>query len=155
MILLLGNSGKDGLFLQMKEAGAPALAPYLPVLPKVYKHEGQRVVYGQRLLQATGDPLLGWTTMHADGVERPFYVRQMKNLKGAIPTEWLYGRPFNFFAFGYGTLLARAHARAGDAAVISGYCGAGETLDRAMADWAEAYGAQTVADHAAFAKAVG
>jgi uncharacterized protein (DUF2252 family) len=146
LILLIGNGDEDGLFLQMKEAAAPALAPYLPVLPKPYKHEGQRVVYGQRLLQAAGDPLLGWTTME----NRPYYVRQMKNFKGAIPTEWLSGQPFNFFAFGYGALLARAHARVGDAAVISGYCGASDTLDAAMADWAEAYGDQTEKDHARF-----
>jgi uncharacterized protein (DUF2252 family) len=150
LILLIGNGDTDGLFLQMKEAASPALAPYLPVLPKTYKHDGQRVVYGQRLLQAAGDPLLGWTTM--DG--RPFYVRQMRNFKAAIPTEFLSGPPFNFFSFGYGALLARAHARVGDAAVISGYCGAGDTLDEAMADWAEAYGEQTIKDHAAFAKAL-
>ncbi len=151
LIMLIGNGDEDGLFLQLKEAAAPALAPYLPVLPKSFKHEGQRVVYGQRLLQAAGDPLLGWTTM--DG--RPHYVRQMKNFKGAIPTEFLYGQPFNFFAFGYGALLARAHARVGDAAVISGYCGASETLDVAMANWAEAYADQTEIDHANFVKRLG
>ena len=85
---------------------------------------------------------------------RPFYVRQMKNLKGAIPTEWLSGSPFNFFAWGYGALLARAHARVGDAAVIGGYCGKSDVLDAAIADWAEAYGDQTLIDHAAFAAAV-
>jgi len=147
LILLMGNGDKDGLFLQMKEATRPALAPYLPVLPKPFAHEGQRVVYGQRLLQAAGDPLLGWCTM--DG--RPYYVRQMRNYKGAIPTEWLSGPPFNFFAFGYGALLARAHARVGDAAVISGYCGGSDALDEAMADFAEAYGEQTVKDHERFA----
>lgn len=146
LILLTGNGEDDALFLQMKEAGVPAHAPYLPILPEAYKHEGQRVVYGQRLLQAAGDPLLGWTSM--DG--RPFYVRQMKNMKGAIPTEWLSGDPFNFFVWGYGLLLARAHARGGDAAVISGYCGKSSILDEAFADWAEAYGDQTEADHAAF-----
>jgi len=146
LILLIGNGEEDGLFLQMKEAAAPAAAPYLPVLPKAYKHEGQRVVYGQRLLQAAGDPLLGWTTME----DRPYYVRQMRNFKGAIPTEWLSGQPFNYFAFGYGALLARAHARVGDAAVISGYCGSSDALDDAMADWAEAYGNQTELDHKRF-----
>jgi uncharacterized protein (DUF2252 family) len=150
LVLLMGNGDEDGLFLQMKEAAVPAAAPYLPVLPKPYKHEGQRVVYGQRLLQAAGDPLLGWTTMEG----RPYYVRQMKNFKGAIPTEWLSGQPFNFFAFGYGSLLARAHARVGDAAVISGYCGDSDVLDEAMADWAEAYGDQTETDHRALEKAL-
>jgi hypothetical protein len=79
----------------------------------------------------------------------------MKNFKGAIPTEWLSGQPFNFFVFGYGALLARAHARVGDAAVISGYCGGSDALDEAMADWAEAYGDQTELDHARFTKQVG
>jgi hypothetical protein len=102
------------------------------------------VVYGQRLLQAAGDPLLGWTTME----NRDYYVRQMKNFKAAIPTEWLSGRPFNFFAFAYGTLLARAHARAGDAAVISGYCGASDALDESLALFAERYATQTEQDHA-------
>lgn len=151
MILLIGNGDTDALFLQMKEAAEPAHAQYLPVLPEAYKHQGQRVVYGQRLLQAAGDPMLGWTTMEG----RPFYVRQMKNLKGAIPTEWLSGTPFNFFAWGYGALLARAHARVGDAAVIGGYCGKSGVLDEAIADWAEAYGEQTLLDHAAFAAAAG
>lgn len=150
LILLIGNGEEDGLFLQMKQAAPAALAPYLPVLPKPYKHEGQRVVYGQRLLQAAGDPLLGWTTME----ERPYYIRQMKNFKGAIPTEILRGQPFNFFAFGYGALLARAHARVGDAAVISGYCGGSEEMDSALAGWAEAYGDQTILDHEIFTKSL-
>lgn len=150
LILLLGNGEDDALFLQMKEAGVPAHEKHVPVLPDAYKHGGQRVVYGQRLLQAAGDPLLGWTTMEG----RPFYVRQMKNMKGAIPTEWLSGEPFNFFVWSYGMLLARAHARVGDAAVIGGYCGKSPVLDEALADWAEAYGDQTEKDHAAFAASV-
>jgi uncharacterized protein (DUF2252 family) len=150
MVMLLGNNNEDALFLQMKEAGVPAHAGYLPVLPDIYKHEGQRVVYGQRLLQAAGDPMLGWTTMEG----RPYYVRQMKNLKGAIPTEWLSGAPFNFFAWAYGALLARAHARVGDAAVINGYCGKSDILDEAIAEWAEAYGEQTLQDHENFVEAM-
>lgn len=150
LILLVGNGEDDALFLQMKEAGKPAHEEHVPVMPNAYKHGGQRVVYGQRLLQAAGDPLLGWTTMEG----RPYYVRQMKNMKGSIPTEWLSGEPFNFFVWGYGVLLARAHARVGDAAVIGGYCGKSPALDEAMADWAEAYGDQTVIDHAAFAASV-
>jgi uncharacterized protein (DUF2252 family) len=144
LVLLIGNADNDALFLQLKEAAPPAAAPYLPILPKPYEHQGQRVVYGQRLLQAAGDPLLGWTTME----NRDYYVRQMKNFKAAIPTEWLSGRPFNFFAFAYGTLLARAHARAGDAAVIAGYCGNSDVLDESLALFAELYATQTEQDHA-------
>ncbi len=150
LALLLGNSDDDPLFLQVKEATAPAHAPYLPPLPEAYRHEGKRVVFGQRLLQASGDPLLGWTEI--DG--RPFYVRQMKNMKASIPTEWLSGQPFEFFSWGYGRLLARAHARTGDAAAISGYLGTSEAYDTAIADWAEAYGDQTERDHAALVNAI-
>ena len=153
LALLFGNSDEDALFLQVKEAVRPAHAPYLDALPEPYRsHEGTRVVYGQRLLQAVGDPLLGWTTI--DG--RPFYVRQMKNMKGEVPMSVLTGRPFVYFASGYGALLARAHARTGDAAAISGYCGGVENvgLDAALAEWAEAYADQNERDHAALVAAV-
>ena len=101
-------------------------------------------------MQAAHDPLLGYTEM--DG--RDYYVRQMKNLKGAVPMGFLSGAPFNFFVFAFGMLLARAHARSGDGAVIAGYCGRSDALDAALADWAEAYGEQTVKDHARFARAI-
>ena len=68
--------------------------------------------------------------------------------------EWLSGTPFNYFSRGAGILLARAHARTGDAAVIAGYCGGSDVLDEALADWAEAYGGQTVKDHAALLRAI-
>jgi len=150
LALLLGNSDTDPLLLQVKEATVPAHAAYVPPLPKEYRHQGRRVIYGQRLLQAVGDPLLGWTQV--DG--RPFYVRQMRNMKGSIPTEWLSGEPFKFFSWAYGVLLARAHARTGDAAVISGYLGGSQAYDAAIAEWAEAYGDQTERDHVALVKAI-
>jgi uncharacterized protein (DUF2252 family) len=150
LVLLFGHGERDPLFLQIKEATVPAHAPRRPPLSPDPGHEGRRVVFGQRLLQAAGDPLLGWTDI--DG--RPFYVRQMKNLKGSIDVEGLGADPFNFFAWAYGSLLARAHARSGDAAVISGYCGKSGPFDDALADWAEAYGAQTRRDHAALLEAI-
>ncbi|WP_244487691.1 MULTISPECIES: DUF2252 domain-containing protein [unclassified Aureimonas] len=153
LALLFGNSDQDALFLQVKEAIKPSHAPYVPPLPEPYgSHDGARVVYGQRLLQAVGDPLLGWTTI--DG--RPFYVRQMKNMKGEIPHSLLTGRSLVFFAFGYGALLARAHARTGDAAAISGYCGGAENhgFDAALADWAESYGDRNALDHRALVDAI-
>jgi uncharacterized protein (DUF2252 family) len=153
LTLLFGNSDADPLFLQVKEAGTPAHAPYLPPLPRESpeaKHQGRRVVSGQVVLQAAHDPLLGWTEI--DG--RPYYVRLMKNMKGAIPMGYLSGDAFNFFVFGFGALLARAHARSGDAAVIAGYCGTSTVLDEALADWAEAYGEQTLKDHAALVRAI-
>jgi uncharacterized protein (DUF2252 family) len=153
LALLFGNCDQDALFLQVKEAVAPAHGPYVDPLPKPYRgHEGERVVYGQRLLQAVGDPLLGWTSID----KRPFYVRQMKNMKGEIPHSLLKGQSLIYFAFAYGALLARAHARTGDAAAISGYCGGPEEtgLDAALADWAESYGDQNDLDHAALLSAI-
>jgi uncharacterized protein (DUF2252 family) len=150
LALLFGNGDDDPVFLQIKEALPPAHGQYLPPLPEAFAHDGLRVIKGQKVLQASSDPLLGWTTID----DRPFYVRQMKNMKGSIPMEWLSGTPFNFFSRGAGILLARAHARTGDAAVIAGYCGGSVVLDEALADWAEAYGDQIVNDHAAFLKAI-
>ena len=147
--LLFGNSDSDPLFLQVKEAVAPAHAPYLPPVPG-FEHNGRRVAAGQVVLQAAHDPMLGWTEM--DG--RQYYVRQMKNMKGALPMAFLSGDAFNFFVFGFGALLARAHARTGDAAVIAGYSGTSEVLDEALADWAEAYAKQTLKDHAALVGAI-
>ncbi len=151
--LLCGNSDRDALFLQVKEAVRPAHAPYLPGMPEPYAgHEGERVIYGQRLLQAVGDPLLGWTTID----DRPYYVRQMKNLKGAIPLAEMSGPPLLTFSYAYGALLARAHARTGDAAAIAGYCGSGKRPDlrEALADWATAYAARNAEDFSLFRAAI-
>jgi len=85
---------------------------------------------------------------------RDFYIRQMKNLKASIPVEWLTGESFNFYAWGCGVILARAHARVGDVARIAGYCGNSPVLDESLARWAEAYGDQTEADHEALLTAI-
>ena len=97
-----------------------------------------------------GDLLLGYTRI--DG--RDYFVRQMKNMKASMPVSLMTGEPFDFWAFTCGALLARAHARCGDAARIAGYCGEDDTLDRALADFAEAYGDQTERDHAELVKAI-
>ncbi len=151
--LLCGNSDRDALFLQVKEAVRPAHGPYLPGMPEPYAgHEGERVIYGQRLLQAVGDPLLGWTTIEG----RPFYVRQMKNLKGAIPLSDMSGPSLLTFSYAYGALLARAHARTGDAAAIAGYCGRGKNPDlrEALADWAASYAERNAEDFRLFRAAI-
>jgi uncharacterized protein (DUF2252 family) len=150
LVLLFGNGDSDPLFLQVKEATEPAHAPYLPPLPKMLAHNGRRVVYGQRLLQASTDFMLGWTKI--DG--RDFYVRQMKNMKGSIPIEWLSGQPFDFYAFACGAILARCHARTGDIAKIAGYCGNSTALDLALADFAEAYANQNARDHRTLVEAI-
>jgi len=150
LALCFGNGDSDPLFLQVKEALAPVHGAYLPPMPARERHEGRRVVVAQRLLQALGDPLLGYTTI--DG--RPYFVRQMKNMKASMPVSLMTGVPFSFWAFLCGGLLARAHARSGDACRIAGYCGDVDTLDRALAGFAEAYGDQTEADHAELVKAI-
>jgi uncharacterized protein (DUF2252 family) len=152
LVLCFGNGDTDPLFLQVKEALVPAHAPYLPPWQgrKEHEHQGRRVIDTQRLLQSLGDPLLGATTI--DG--RPYFVRQMKNMDASMPVSMMRGEPFDFWAFTCGALLARAHARIGDAIGISTYCGDGDTLDRALADFAEAYGDQTERDHADLVMAI-
>jgi uncharacterized protein (DUF2252 family) len=150
LALLFGNGEDDPLFLQVKEATVPAHGPYLPSLPEEFSHNGKRVITGQRSLQASSDPMVGYTEI--DG--RDFYVRQMKNLKASIPVEWLTDQSFNTYAWACGTILARAHARTSDSASIAGYCGNSTVLDDALATWAESYGNQTESDHAALIDAI-
>jgi uncharacterized protein (DUF2252 family) len=144
LMLLMGKTDNDPLFLQIKEAISPALGPYLPKRRVDYSHNGQRVVMGQHALQASSDVMLGWTDI--DG--RSYYVRQMKNLKASIPIEWLTGDSFNFYGYACGAILARAHARISEPAIIAGYCGRSNVLPNSLAAWAEAYGNQTEIDHA-------
>lgn len=150
LVLLFGVGDDDPLFLQVKESVAPAAAPYLPPLPEEFRHQGKRVVIGQRALQASSDPMLGYTEI--DG--RDYMVRQMKNLKASIPVEFLTGASFNFYAWACGAILARAHARTGDPARIAGYCGNSTALDEALAEWAESYGDQTEQDHATLVRSI-
>jgi uncharacterized protein (DUF2252 family) len=150
LVLLMGNGDDDPLFLQVKEAAAPAHAPYLPPLESSIDHHGRRVIELQRCLQSLGDPLLGYTTI--DG--RPYYVRQMKNLKASMPVELLTSKAFEFWGWVCGALLARAHARTGDIAKIAGYIGTSDTFASALVGFAEAYGDQTERDHASFKQAL-
>lgn len=150
LVMLFGNGEHDPLFLQVKEGWPSATAPFVASCAADLTHEGKRVIVGQRALQARSDLMIGWTTVGG----RPFYVRQMKNRKGAIPVEGLVRPAFNYYAWACGSVLARAHARTGDAGGISGYCGKSDALDRALADWAEAYGDQTEKDHAALVAAI-
>jgi uncharacterized protein (DUF2252 family) len=147
VVLLLGDRADDPLLLQVKQAIASVLEPYAG--RSHHRHHGRRVVAGQRLLQTASDIFLGWT---GDGAAH-YYVRQLWDMKGSIHLETM--RPGDLVDYGRlcGWVLARAHARSGDAAAISGYLGTGDRFDGAVADFAEAYADQTEADHAAFARA--
>jgi len=150
LALLFGNGDDDPLFLQVKEAPGAAHAPFLPPMLEEFRHNGKRVTVGQQALQASSDPMLGYTEI--DG--RHYYVRQMKNLKASVPVEWLTGSAFNFYAWACGAILARAHARTSDPARVSGYCGNSGALNEALVEWAEAYGNQTEEDHARLLDAI-
>ena len=101
LVLLFGNGDTDPLLLQVKEAIAPVHWAYLPGLMIREQHEGLRVISGQRLLQAMGDPILGYTKIG----ERHYFVRQMKNMKASMPVSFMTGEPFDFWAFLCGALL--------------------------------------------------
>jgi len=151
LVLLFGNGPEDPLFLQVKEATVPAATPYVRALPPEFlEHQGRRVVTAQMGLNSSPDILLGWTEV--DG--RPFYVRQMRNLKGGIPLERLGGSTFPRYVRACGAILARAHARGGDPAVIAGYWGDGHGLEEALTRFAGAYAEQVEQDHAALVRAV-
>ncbi len=149
MALFQGPNGGP-LFLQVKEAGpsAPGLA-----LDRVLKmHHGQRVVEGQRLLQATSDLMLGWATDPVTGIH--YFVRQLWDSKGSFEVTSLSRAGFNLYATYCGWALARAHARTGDSVSVLGYIGTSERFGESIADWAEAYADQTVRDHAALLAAI-
>jgi uncharacterized protein (DUF2252 family) len=149
--IVLLMSGNDPLFLQFKEARQSVLEPYAG--PSPYEHAGQRVVAGQRLMQAASDMFLGWTTGKRIR-QRPFYLRQLRDAKIKPVVEIM--KPVNLHNYAQlcGRALARAHARSGDAVVLSSYMGKSGTFAEAIADFAVAYAEQNVRDHAAMVTAV-
>jgi uncharacterized protein (DUF2252 family) len=151
--LMLGRDESDPLFLQFKEAGDSVLAPFAG--RSLFRSQGQRVVEGQRLMQATGDILLGWVrTKGLDGVDRDYYVRQLWDAKGSVDTAKMRPEGFQLYAKLCGWTLARAHARSGDRIAIASYMGKGDKFDRAISDFAEAYADQNERDYAALLAAV-
>jgi uncharacterized protein (DUF2252 family) len=153
VVLMLGDDNGDPLFLQLKEAQDSVLEPYLGT--SAHANHGQRVVEGQRLMQAAGDIMLGWVrTDGLDGVQRDFYIRQLWDGKGSALVEAMDPAVMAAYARFCGWTLARAHARSGDAAAIAGYLGSGDSFDRAMASFAESYADQNQADCAALRRAV-
>ncbi|MEU9116646.1 DUF2252 domain-containing protein [Streptomyces sp. NPDC048483] len=153
VVLLLGKDAGDPLLLQAKEADESVLAAH--TAPSRHSNQGERVVTGQRLMQAASDIFLGWERATGfDGRQRDFYVRQLRDWKGVVETKIMVPRGMRRFAALCGATLARAHARSGDRFAIAGYLGRGDAFDRALAQFAERYADQNERDHQALVDAV-
>jgi uncharacterized protein (DUF2252 family) len=150
IVLLQGRDARDPLFLQVKEATRSVLEDHLP--KSRYKHHGERVVHGQRMMQAASDIYLGWTK----GVdqERHLYWRQLRDMKGSAVVESMTPVGMGFYAHACGWTLARAHARSGDPVAIAAYLGKSDAFDRSLADFAERYADQNDKDYEAFVGAI-
>jgi uncharacterized protein (DUF2252 family) len=149
--LLQGRDQGDPLFLQVKEATASVLEDHLP--KSRYKQHGERVVYGQRMLQAASDIFLGWTKGVLDDT-RHYYWRQLRDMKGSAEVETMAPLGLSFYAGICGWTLARAHARSGDPIAIAAYLGKRDTFDRSITDFSQRYADQNEQDYQAFAEAV-
>jgi uncharacterized protein (DUF2252 family) len=150
ILLMLGDRPDDPLFLQLKEAQRSVLAEHVP--GPAYSCEGERVVEGQRLLQAASDPFLGWVP-RGEGRERDFYVRQLRDKKASAPIETMRPRGVEAYGRACAVALARAHARAGDAVTLAAYLGSGDRFDAAIESFAADYADQNEGDHVAFLEA--
>lgn len=153
ILLFVGRDNGDPLFLQAKEAEESVLERFAG--PSEYRNHGQRVVTGQRLMQATSDIFLGWKrVIGVDGRQRDYYVRQLRDWKLAPDIATMVPQGMKVYARQCGGTLARAHARTGDRIAIAAYLGPSVAFDRAMASFAEAYADQNERDYDAFVKAV-
>jgi len=152
--LMLGRDGEDPLFLQMKEAEASVMEEFL--VPSEFKNHGERVVTGQRLMQATSDIFVGWVHVDAglDGEARDFYVRQLKDWKGSAEIDQMVPDGMAVYGRLCGWTLARAHARSGDRIAIASYLGNGDKFDRAILEFTHVYAEQNERDYKALADAV-
>ena len=148
-VVLLLNSKEEPLFIQVKEARQSVLQPF--TAPSQYAHNGQRVVEGQRLVQAASDIFLGWSTGSAG---RHFYLRQLRDKKLAPDVEHFDKELLGAYAKLCGRMLARAHAKTGDGGLISSYMGKSDVLDEAISKFALAYADQTERDYAEFLKLI-
>ncbi len=150
IVLLQGRDTGDPLFLQVKEATASVLEDHLP--KSRYQQPGERVVHGQRLMQAASDIMLGWT--RGVDVQRHFYWRQLRDMKGSALVEAMSPLGLTFYARICGWTLARAHARSGDPLAIAEYLGDDDAFDRSITDFSERYADQNEQDYQDFVKAV-
>ena len=152
--LLLGNDGQDPLFMQMKEAEHSVMEQF--VGPSEFSNHGERVVVGQRLMQASSDIFLGWLRVKSplDLKQRDFYVRQLKDWKGSAEIDQL--RPEGLPVYGKvcGWTLARAHARSGDRVALASYLGKSRAFDRAILEFSKAYAHQNQLDYDELSRAV-
>jgi uncharacterized protein (DUF2252 family) len=149
IVLLQGRDQQDPLFLQVKEAAPSVLEDHLP--KSRYRPRGERVVRGQRLMQAASDIFLGWFT-GPDG--RHYYWRQLRDMKGSAPVEAMSPRSLTSYANLCAWTLARAHARSGDPVAIAAYLGTSDQFDRAVTDFSQRYADQNERDYEAFVGAV-
>jgi uncharacterized protein (DUF2252 family) len=145
-----GSGPDDVLFLQLKQARRSVVAPYVHGDSAWHDHQGQRVVQYQQALQTVSDPLLGWTTVD----DRQYYVRQFRDMKGAVVVDGIDASALADYAGICGLLLAKGHARTSGASMITGYLGASDRADGALAVFARRYADQTERDHAALEAAV-
>jgi len=154
IVLMLGRDESDPLFLQVKEAEASVLSRFVGA--SKYTNMGQRVVAGQRLMQASSDIFLGWQRAEAgpDGKQRDFYVRQLRDWKYSITIEAMVPSDMRVYGRLCGWTLARAHARSGDRIAIAAYLGGSDVFDKAITKFAGAYADQTERDHQALVDAV-
>lgn len=150
IILLVGDRDDDPLFLQLKEVKESVFAPYAG--PSIYAHQGERVVRGQKVMQTTGDVFLGWLK-HAGEGSPDYYVRQLRDKKGSVKIERLNASGLRLYAQECGAVLARAHARSGDAATIAGYLGRDRAFDDAITEFAVRYADQNERDYEALLQA--
>ncbi len=154
ILLLQGRDGQDPLFLQAKEAQESVLERFLG--KSKYRNCGQRVVAGQRLMQAASDIFLGWERVTGlDGKTRDFYLRQLRDWKGSADIDNMSTSTMTIYSRICSATLARAHARSGDRIAIASYLGTKDTFDRAIADFATAYADQNERDYQALVDAVG
>jgi uncharacterized protein (DUF2252 family) len=154
VILLTGRDAHDPLLLQIKEAEPSVLEG--PLGPGGYTNQGERIVVGQRLMQASSDIFLGWARMNPDldGASRDYYIRQLRDWKVSLDVETVVPSELARYAAACGWTLARAHARSGDRIAIAAYLGGGDRFDRAVRVFASAYADLNERDHAALREAV-
>jgi len=150
IVLLQGRDAHDPLFLQVKEATASVLAPY--VGKSRYRQHGERVVQGQRMMQAASDIYLGWTK--GLDARRNFYWRQLRDMKGSVDIETMVPLGLTAYARLCGWTLARAHARSGDPVAIAAYLGESDAFDKSVTGFSERYADQNERDHQEFVNAV-